>query len=531
MQVLIATLGDSPIVITSATRAFKELRDISIDEVVIVHTENPRVQEAFALIELFFKEIEQGVKVVPSSLGLKDISTTNDSIIFLQRIHSLFDYYKDHELHLLLSGGRKSMSVLMGLMAFFYPNVRGMYHILDRFEGDRKRRNFHLTEDLIDLLGRTDLLKRYLTPPVENVNLFAIPHVSFASVEELRRAIGRQGLEDYSFQGIKINPEQDGFFHAIMTGERPVEIKVAEQAREAFYSFDTTLQKGFLSLIGSLSKKSFREEKDEKNGGMHASFKGRGGVFHVAKRSSMPHRLFWYQQHNQVVICELHLKKGGRSSYDLSSSKFKRNKIPLQTYQPLYDLGLLEGEERVLFATLGQSPLVISQAYRMFKNRGQRIDTIYLICTETPKVEEGAKYLQELFEEEGVKLERKRLPFYDLDSTEHCQSYLRELVSLINRIREEHPSKKIISLLSGGRKGMSILSLFAAQQGGLREVYHTLIVDERLEMRLFRQDQVKTLRNLYNKKERRKYLLLEGYDDSCFSLFRIPVIPYELENV
>ena len=74
---------------------------------------------------------------------------------------------------------------------------------------------------------------------------------------------------------------------------------------------------------------------------------------------------------------------------------------------------------------------------------------------------------------------------------------------------------------------MAALTLFAAQQAGIKTVYHTLINDLSLEEQIEKETSQDALNSLTRKKKAER-LFLDCYDDSKFELFRIPVIPLQI---
>src|SRR5205085_10229758 len=83
--------------------------------------------------------------------------------------------------------------------------------------------------------------------------------------------------------------------------------------------------------------------------------------------------------------------------------------------------------------------------------------------------------------------------------------------------------------LSGGRKGMTAMTIFAAQNKRLPCVYHTLITDEQLSQKIDEQTTVTALKKTgLSREERNDRLFLRAYETNepytKFVLFRVPVI-------
>jgi len=121
-------------------------------------------------------------------------------------------------------------------------------------------------------------------------------------------------------------------------------------------------------------------------------------------------------------------------------------------------------------------------------------------------------------------------PIHDLDdvsSEQSCDIYLRTLLDAIQDLQRKYPDREIALSLSGGRKGMSVLTFFAAQRAGIERVYHTLIGDVELEKHIEEETSIAALERLPTQDAQAMRLFLEekSYDRDQFRIFPIPVIP------
>jgi hypothetical protein len=114
----------------------------------------------------------------------------------------------------------------------------------------------------------------------------------------------------------------------------------------------------------------------------------------------------------------------------------------------------------------------------------------------------------------------------DVDSEAACETYLKALLSTIDDLRTRYPDRELALSLSGGRKGMSALTLFAAQQAGIGHLYHTLITDPDLEERIEEETSLESLDRLPTDDARAQRLFLEVYGQESIELFTIPLIPF-----
>jgi CRISPR-associated Csx14 family protein len=136
--VLMASLGDSPVVVTAMFDLVKE--KTKIDRLEVFYP-----GESLALLgyeELIRKALQQKYKQQDFSvegipLDYEDVSGEDAVYDFLRKLYTqLAMHQKSGDVvYLSLAGGRKSMAALMALLAPLFPCVRELYHILDKDEG------------------------------------------------------------------------------------------------------------------------------------------------------------------------------------------------------------------------------------------------------------------------------------------------------------------------------------------------------------------------------------------------------------
>ena len=99
---------------------------------------------------------------------------------------------------------------------------------------------------------------------------------------------------------------------------------------------------------------------------------------------------------------------------------------------------------------------------------------------------------------------------------------------MIDYAQTKYPECKIDLALSGGRKGMTAMTIFAAQKKKIDFVYHTLITDDELEQRIERETKLTVLNKVgLREEEPNNRLFLRAYEGgepyTKFVLFRVPV--------
>jgi hypothetical protein len=513
-KVLVATLGDHPIVVTAMVQALHEIKDIHIE---VLHILYPG-KESDRLIPLGYDMIVehlQGVCQIQGwPLNFADPHSYEDSIVFLRTLAGVLDLCERHgnDVYLSLAGGRKNMSVLLAVITQFYPCVRGLYHILDRYEYDERRRNFYTIEELIDM--DEDQRAQKLSPPVKNLKLVEIPYKWFANAYELRRyfaAVERD--EDFILQ---TSGAADAFFSAIFQPQTkpPLQVYLSETAWNEYEGFDPTIRRRFDQCFHRMTNPQLLEKHK------HRKFKGLRTDCYCFKMGQTRERPFYYREGNYVIVCRLTLEG---SSYERLIEGGELWKVDHPPYKALAEL---RPGEAVLLVPLGETPMIATQTYVLLQEREQlRISLIVVLYPygHAP-ARNSANLLEDLCNRRDIPFEKRAIRnLKDVDSYKACEIFLSALMKAIDDLRVHYPDKRLVLSLSGGRKGMSVLTLFAAQKRKIEQVYHTLITDIELEKQIERECSLKGLENFTPKQQAEK-LFLDVYDQSEFTLFPIPVI-------
>jgi len=217
-NVLIATLDESPIVVSSMVQALQTQKDLTIDELHIIHPQGER------LIDLGYdmvKEHFNGKCIVSQScLPFPDANSRERSIEFLRILSDSIRTYEntgDH-VYLSLAGGRKNMSAVMAVTCQFFECVRGLYHVLDKHEDDPTKRNFHSIEALFDF--PEDRRAEKLSPPVEELTLVEIPYEQLPSGIALQQYLYKTQSNPNTSPSIEIDDELEAFGRQIFQQEK-----------------------------------------------------------------------------------------------------------------------------------------------------------------------------------------------------------------------------------------------------------------------------------------------------------------------
>ena len=179
-NVLIATLGESPIVVTSMVRALQAKKDLTIDQLHVIH---PQGEKLIDLGYNLLKEHLNGECIVTRSiLPFPDANSRETSIEFLGVLSDSIQTHEDtgDSVYLSLAGGRKNMSALMAVICQFFGCIRGLYHVLDKYEDDPTKQNFHSIEALFDF--EEDMRGEKLSRPPMNSSWLKFPMNNYQAV-------------------------------------------------------------------------------------------------------------------------------------------------------------------------------------------------------------------------------------------------------------------------------------------------------------------------------------------------------------
>lgn len=545
-NVLIASLGESPIVVTSMVKALQEGKGISLNKVIVLYPkEHPFIEEGAALVDIhcLCSDVEE------VGLDFEDVNTWESCLVFLQTLYGYLEAFKSETVYLSLSGGRKSMSALMYLPAPFYENIKGVYHILDKYEGTDKS-NFHSLEELLDEYELDDPeLEEIMNPSLGSLNLIEIPFEHFADADELRKAMGQKkeqlegeplGIAEISLKKKNRMSSDAAEFWTSVFQKKAIpgryEIRLSANAKRQFerpninrLNFSRYFDK--LKNSGWANKKAGKGEQ----GGKHTTFKGKDKTeFHVAKMITAQ-RVVWYLNQDEVVFAELGVEEGGQyhrvdGNVILNENYFKKKSAA--DYHPEYGVGdLMPSGEAILIAAVGESPMVVTQAYALLEHSdNMKITKVAVIFPkQNGVIETGIQILENVFETRDVKVVRYGIDRKDVDSKDACEIFLRRMIQGVNELKGEYPESDIRMLLSGGRKGMTALSFLAAQRSHITRIYHTLITDPELEKMIKNECSIEALNQLNSVRKRAEKMFLESYPKESFELVNIPVIPLQMK--
>lgn len=199
-KILVATLGETPQVVTEAIDVLKAVKGIEIEEVVTVSTKGCKKVDMAQ--ELLREDINRtyGNKIVYYNwpTDFEDVDDQWANIGFMKIVCSVLLHYKGSERYVSIAGGRKTMSALMTLAVQMY-GANGLYHVLvDENDISAKADIDYLTGDLDE-----ETKKRIFHPPTEKLKLIELPFISlFPYISEFLKVLKGEKSEDLKVEKI-----------------------------------------------------------------------------------------------------------------------------------------------------------------------------------------------------------------------------------------------------------------------------------------------------------------------------------------
>jgi len=134
--------------------------------------------------------------------------------------------------------------------------------------------------------------------------------------------------------------------------------------------------------------------------------------------------------------------------------------------------------KKVLLATLGESPAVVTEAVDRLRADGVDIDYVVLLTTKDTYAQDAVSLLSEHLPahyNSKVALYDVRIldRFYDVDSDEAAVEFMEQTCSALRDYRKK--GWEVYACIAGGRKAMSALLALAVQFYGARRLFHVLV--------------------------------------------------------
>lgn len=555
--VLIAALGDSPVVITSMLdRLQAKGKQDGMERIDILEVLCPAPDESetgipgYDLIAGPIKERYLICKPEPIVLAYTDMNEEVAVYHFLHTLYKLLDMHQKQQdvVYLSLASGRKGMSALMALLAPLFPCVQKLYHILDRDEGKR-RENFLTTRQLSDMSPSDQ--RRLLFPPLERVNLIDIPYDEKQRLSEpvksLLYNITEQQIDEL-WQRDPQEAQRIAYFRQMTANDSRSTIVNVELTKEVIARYremrdsDATHARNVAICFEQMHYTWFLKQHS------HESYAYKGLHFHYYKRARTAERPVFHtvpvdikggreDKIEKVIVSALPIEvEGRRPPYPPLEQFARKLRFPLETekLEAAFPQARTESEECILLIPLATTPMVATQLYQLYRDQGYKVHSVILLHTQDSRVLQSVTIVCDAFKSANVACYPKPLETWkDIDTSDACVAYQALLEQTIRETRAQHRSCQLELTISGGRKAMAALALLAAQRQGMRHVVHTL-VHERIREKVEEETTIEELQKLVHTgktKTRNDRLFLRDCDyqdekeKGAFALFQIPVLP------
>ncbi len=182
---LIATLGESPVVITAMYDLLTKQENLPITKVLLLHPQEDLILDTIDLIQDALKD---RCEVIAEPLPFEDANSEVEAFDFLHVLYMLLNNAQKSgdTVYLSLAGGRKNMSALMAILVPLFPCVKGLYHLIDKDEHSRKQ-HFKSIEELFECSD--DERHAFFFPPRDRMKLVDIPYGEQQQVSESFRSL------------------------------------------------------------------------------------------------------------------------------------------------------------------------------------------------------------------------------------------------------------------------------------------------------------------------------------------------------
>jgi CRISPR-associated Csx14 family protein len=547
--VLIASLGESPVVVSAMYDLLTKQKRLAIDQVIVLHPQGEDIGRAYELVK---EALADKCKVRCELLPFEDANSWANACLFLKDLHTLLDtcQIRGDTVCLSLAGGRKSMAALMAWVVPFFSCVKHLYHVIDPDEDQF----LSIQELVLDLTPSQR--KRAMHPadlerlipvdipfkPGQQINQHLISRLLSAGKDELSRTEYEEAEKADFVQTIA----QEGEILGTLVTERVMEQyqTMCQLDRDAARHVRDCLER----MSSTIELRNFQPDTFTYKPAKSAKFSSGPVDLHFFSSFVTPVRpvfytrpkdiyTAWDNEVEQVVICELETGEDGRyrSLQEIAVSPG----FSVKTAYPLKELPLVPPNrttDSILIVPLGKLPMVATQLYTLLKHQeGRNIRKVILVYpAQATEIANGADLIETALQEEAnVPCMLATIPdLKDIDSPDACRSYQARLEEVIDQVCENlaYTGCTIDLALSGGRKGMTAMTIFAAQKKHLPYVYHTLITDEELSREIDEQTTIEALNDVsLSSEERNDRLFLRTYEGNGpytkFILFKVPVFP------
>ncbi|MCS7103187.1 MAG: CRISPR-associated ring nuclease [Candidatus Korarchaeum sp.] len=215
MVTVVAPLGLSPPVVTEFVQ-WLESNGIDIDSIVLVETNEVEVLAGAKLVKVALELRYPRLKVKELILGYPDVDDQERALDFLKEVSEIVGSLRPKKVYLLISGGRKAMSVAVALISQFFPSE--VYHVVSKnvkivnLELERLRakiNELYESEDPQAYYRANEDLEKLMFPNLGDYKVIRIPTIPYPDqvLSEVRRALEGTKVKDLSFNIVPLLSE------------------------------------------------------------------------------------------------------------------------------------------------------------------------------------------------------------------------------------------------------------------------------------------------------------------------------------
>ena len=502
-NVLMATLGEHPRVISVMVDILERQYNIKLNTVQIIYPSEPNtrwIEIGFEILKEHLETRQCHVEGIP--LDFDDARTEEDCFTFLRTINGYLETHTRElkNVYLSLAGGRKHTSALLALMPQFHACVKGLYHLHDADTGTKKLTSEELAEYCPEW-QHTYLQAQSLE---KNFQLIKLPSAYLVEAQRLRRWLkqAERTADQPSPLPVSLLPDSDLFWrrlfqvHSNEGSTKLISVRLSQTAFDQYCAarqhkngLNVGILEGYLKNMNRLDWYHDRH--------IHHSEKDADGRKHYTlKKSGVSERAFCYflpknsspsQGNIQEAVATAFTKHRNETAYEKDLKDWVRE----ADIKPVKRPSDLPGRKTVLVATLGETPMVVTQAYALMIDPTCHVPPldvveIHLVYPQGhAPTRNGANMLKTVCSYRDIKLTPHPLRMKDLDSYEAITCFTQGLSQAIDQANRSDAD--IALLLSGGRKGMSALGFYVAQtkqEPRIQRVYYTTVLNPHTEQKI-----------------------------------------------
>jgi CRISPR-associated Csx14 family protein len=535
-SVLIASLGDEPVKVSSMYDLLRKREKLNIDRMTVLVPHNDEAQRAYSLVEEALRDSKE-LRLHPEILEFDNADSWQNTGIFRQKLYRLLDKHQrlGDSVYLSLAGGSKNMAAVMAWIAPFFPCIKKLYHIVNKEEKDAYFQSAYQIE-----MQSSSMRSRLMHPNLDQLSLVEIPFERGQQIsKKLRSQLLASQLDDFEkaerfVTTQTILPQSDG-------PDLSVTKKVIEQLEDLYKQNDAKARAAWTGLLRMSRITTLRDLEIGVDTYPFSAANFSRITLHYFTGLKAPIRPVFYtlpinsdDQIKQVVICSLE-EANENGEYRTLNEVAVAPDFSVEDYSSIDTLPPVPyPADSVLIVPLGKSPMVATQLYTLLTEQEKRtIHEVVLIYPQgSTEILNSAELIEKALRKEySVSCRRVGIPeLEDIADEAACRKYQAHLEAQIERVKQEYPHCKIDLALSGGRKGMTAITISTAQNVHIPYVYHTLITDDELSDQIEEETTIEalidtriSLQESYDRLFLHAYRAEEPYPYAHFVLFRVPV--------